>query len=612
MGYYRSKLVISEQERNHIRSLYGLITEVETPVTKETASSGLKFDKTINFPPGYYRTKGSITTKAGTTYDWDVDQTIKADLEKVKEFLKNNPTGYIVEVNLYSGESQIPNNDNEEGGKRINQNELNTSRLNTLKTYIQPIFDSWKAEGITQTDFKINEYKEVGKTPWVGTPFCPENTTDPRTCSTTYYNKVAAKDSVALDYKNKYDAEQYFRIIIEVKKVEPPTTTETTKSGTSSNNENVTPECATNLEIVVYVKSHRCQNAEYLVYANNTLLTNLAGGNTANLNNADGYLFPKNFNFPVPAEGGSYLVDMSEGGKTNAFERDTELIAQVLNPAYGYTKNGPYTPDESGDISKSRSDTFKVTAEQSKTIIEQGNGKINIWLVGTTKSMHLDIPYVLIKKDGKTVYDGQPKIEKGLVLTLSGCGNEVINKDTTATAPTGYEQILVQMFKDRLDAVKKGFKDPDVIKKLSKKQKIDVKSVLLERTKALNDFIQQVYQIYRDANDKSKTVGEMRKIYNSTGNKVARTNIFNQIQLELDGNPSFRKMDPSNGWVSTYVDPNIEASRKKPEKTLLGDVFLKLQEFYQYYKYFYFDTDSDTYVKEGLPLDSLEKLPSEV
>jgi len=613
MGYNR-RIFISEQERKHILSLYRLIGEADEPTPQQTSSSGFTVDKTINFAPGYYKNrKESITTKSGV-YNFDFDVTLKSELEKIKEFLKKNPTGYVVEVNLYSGESQIPNNDNELGGSPVNPGYLTEKRMTSLKEYLNPIFESWKSEGITKTDFKINEKPLPGQTPWVGTPFCPKGTKDPRTCSPTYYKKVAAGDPVALDYKKKYDDEQKFRVVIEVKKVEEDPTTGTTRSGTSSNDDNVTEDCVSGLEIVVYVKSHDCQNAEYLVYANNTLLTNLAKGNTANLNNAGGYLLPKNLNFPLPTEGGSFLVDMEgqEGVKTNAFSTDTELIAQVLNPAYGYTKNGPYTPNSDGDIGKSRSDTFQVTDEQSKTITSQGNGKINLWLIGTTKSMHLDIPYVLIKKDGKTVYDGQPKIEKGLVLTLSGCGNEVIDKDTAATAPTGYEQILVKMFKDRLDAVKKGFNDPEVIKKLSKKQKIDIKSVLLERTKALNDLIQQAYQIYRDANDKSKTVGEMRKIYNSPGNKVARTNIFNQIQVDLDGNPSFRKMDPSNGWVSTYVDPNIENSRKNPEKSLLGDVFTKLQEFYQYYKYFFFDTNSDSYVKEGLPLDSLDKLPSEV
>jgi len=588
MSVYNKKLIISEQERNHIRSLYGLITEVDTPTPQSTTSSGLKFDKTINFAPGYYRTKGPVTTKAGTVYNWDVDQTLNADLSKVKEFLKNNPTGYIVEVNLYSGESQIPNNDNEQGGTQVEENYLNTARLNSLKNYINPIFDSWKQEGITQTNFKINEFKEVGKTPWVGTPFCPANTTDPRTCSTTYYNKVAAKDTTALAYKEKYDSEQYFRVIIEVKKVE-------TTSSTST--DNVTEDCVSGLEIVVYVKTHECQNAEYLVYANNTLLTNLVGGNTANLNNAEGKLSASKMDFAPPTDG-SYLITNADGVSTQAFSTDTDIVAQALNPAYGYTKNGPYRANESGDLRGERSDTFKVNSEQSKTITAEGNNKINIWLIGTTKSMHLDIPYVLIKKNGKEVYNGQPKIEKGLVLTLSACGNEIIDKDSSAQQPTGYQQTLVDMFKERFDKIKSGL-GTDAIEKLSKKQMQDVKSVTLDRTRQLLELINKVYDIYINANSNSKNESEYRKLYNSRGNDGDRLNLFNQIQLLLDGNPTFRK----NKDNTAYLDSNIEGSRKNPQKKLAGDIFLKLEEFYRLYDYFY--KNDDGYVSSGLKYDEL-------
>lgn len=618
--------MITEEEKRRILGLYGLLKEDIDP------NSGGTVTLTNKYQAGFY------TTEA---IDRDTNKTIKskldAELVKVTEFVKKYPNS-IVSVKFTSQESSLPNTDNEKAGyfnkHRLDVGELSNARKEYINQYIQSYFQSLKDQGIIQSEVQIPpvQYEFISpskkfisdnkdETPWcvIGDPQIPADDTQGYACTGKDYkvngdvknNWFNQKNGIyAAEYKAFTD-EQSSSIEITVKLADVTTTT---TIGTSNNNENVTPECATDLEIIVYVKSHDCQNAEYLVYANNTLLTNLAGGNTANLNNAGGYLLPKSFNFPVPDEGGSYLVDMSEGGKTNAFDKDTQLIAQVLNPAYGYTKNGPYTPKEDGDIGKSRSDTFKVTSGQSQTIIEQGNGKINIWLVGTTKGMHLDIPYVLIKKDGKTVYDGQPKIEKGLVLTLNGCGTEVIEKDTTATEPTGYEQILVQMFKDRLDAVKKGFKDPEAIKKLSKKQKIDVKSVLLERTKILDNLIQQVYEIYMNANNWSKNISEMKKLYDTKGNKVARTNIFNQIQVELDGSPSFRKMDPIDGWVSTYVDPNIEDSRKKPEKTLLGDVFLKLQQFYKYYKHFYFNTDTNEYVKEGLTLDEIsdEGLPKDV
>ena len=595
MSFSRNKFLITEQEKKHILSLYGLINEEDPKPQSETSTSALKFDKTINFAPGYYRHKGPVTTKAGTTYDWDVDKTLNADLQKIKEFLKNNPTGYVVEVNLYSGESKIPNNDNEQGGAQVEENHLNNARLNSLKSYLNPIFETWKTEGITKTDFKINEYKNIGETAWVGTPFCPANTTDERACTTTYYNKVKAGDKTALDYKNKYDKEQYFRVIIEVKKVETPEP----QNSPSVDNDNVTEGCATGLEVVIYVKTHQCQNAEYLVYANNTLLTNLAGGFTANLNNADGKLTAKNFNFSVEATGDVYQTN-EDGVQTNFLQKNSDIPAQALNPSYGYTKNGPYTADENGDTSGQRMDTFKVSAEQSKTITEQGNGEINIWLIGTTKAMHLDIPYVLIRKNGKEVYNAQPKIEQGLVLTLSGCGNKVLPLSTKATKPSGYEPLLVTLFKDRFEKIKKGL-GSDAIEKLSKKQIKDSKSQLLDRTTKLTDLINQValmgYEIYKRTIEKDTSnagYNKFKKEWDLQANKVARMNIYNQIQTILDENPSYRK-----NADGTYVDPNIEKSKKNPEKTLMGDIYLKLQKFYEKYDTFYKNSDGE-YLPNGL------------
>lgn len=604
MGCCGNKFLITEDDRKHILSLYGLLKEKEGDNQTQQSASSLKFDKTINFAPGYYRIKGPVTTKAGTTYNWDVDETLKSDLQKVKEFLKNNPSGYIVDVNLYSGESQIPNNDNEKGGVRINQNELNASRLKTLKTYIQPIFDSWKTDGITKTDFKINEFKEIGKTPWVGTTFCPVNTSDPRTCSTTYYNKVITKDSTALEYKTKYDAEQYFRVIIEVKKVEKVDTPKS-QGLPSEPGDTISEGCATGLEVVIYVKTHQCQNAEYLVYANNTLLTNLSGGFTANLNNADTKLTAANFSFPAPDSTGTIYQTTEDGTEIGFMNKRADIPAQALNPSYGYTKNGPYSASENGDISGQRMDTFKVNATQSKTITEQGNGEINIWLIGTTKAMHLDIPYVLIKKDGKEVYNSQPKIEQGLVLTLSGCGNKVLpSLSTKATKPTGYESILINIYKERFDKIKQGI-GANAIESLSKKQLKDSKSEILDRTVKLSELINQVVLMGHNLSEKvfakgmtNATYTQFKKQWDSQANKVAMMNIYNQIQPILDQNPSFRKN------LDRYVDKNIENSRKNPEKTLMGDIFFKLENFYKKYDTFY-KLEGD-YLPNGVSYDEAE------
>jgi len=606
---YNEKFLITEQDKKHILSLYGLLNEDEPqPTTQQQSAPSLKFDKTINFGPGYYRNKGPVTTKAGLTYNWDVDKTLQADLGKIKEFLKNNPTGYVVEVNLYSGESNIPNNDNEKGGVALKPGELSAARMNSLKAYLSPIFESWKNEGITKTDFKINEMPQPGKTPWKGTPFCPANVVDERTCSATYYNKVKAGDKVALEYKAKYDAEQNFRVIIEVKKVEPTQVVSNQSSG--GNTDTVTEECATGLEVVIYVKAHNCQNAEYLVYANNTLLTNIAGGYTANLNNSGGYLSANKFNFSFEPDG-TVLQTSQDGVQTGFIKKDTGLPAQILNPAYGYTKNGPYAANSEGDTGGQRMDTFKVNAEQSKTITQQGDGEINIWLIGTTKALHLDIPYVLIRKDGKEVYNAQPKVEQGLVLTLSGCGNKVLPRSTKAVKPTGYQSVLVTIFKERMDKLKQGF-GANAVADLTKKQLKDSKSEILDRTTQLNDLINQVIMMGRNletsifpkqATKTNAMYSQFKTQWDSKANSVARMNIYNQIQLVLDQNPSFRK-NPDG----TYVDKNIEKSKKNPEETLMGDVYLKLQDFYKKYDLLYKNDDGE-YIPNGISFAQAEASP---
>ena len=598
MGYYRNKLLISEQERKHILSLYGLIKEADEPAPQQTqSSSGLKFDKTINFAPGYYRTKGPVTTKAGTTYNWDVDQTLKADLEKVKEFLKNNPTGYIVEVNLYSGESQIPNNDNEEGGTKVDPNYLNTARLNSLKNYINPIFESWKNEGITQTEFKINEFKEIGKTPWVGTPFCPANTTDTRSCSTTYYNKVKSNDPTALEWKKKYDSEQYFRVIIEVKKVDTPVVTGSTPTvtGTTSTTgtTEITEDCVTGLKIRVDVAKHECNNAEFFVYLNNTLLYNVDGGFTANGNNADTFIY-------------------SDSGK--------KIKAKRLNPGYG--KIGTTKYGRLGDIGNVRYDEFIVTPEQSKQIISQSdNGKINIWYLCTLSTgCHLDTPTVRIYKNDLPIYEGQPMSDNALLITLDGCGNEVLEVDETATEPN-VSAIREKLQTDRMSMVIDDEKDvPD---------KEDTKQKQLRASNTLKTMMNYIDTLFTHPSikiiyyEEGETLKEYQRAYTAPGGKKMRVNynipenkeLFDwygskledqKLQLYLD---EIKKLIDTNKYQmidDQFVDKNIR------NNSLFEDVRTNLKSFYSSFnRLFSFDSSGNPemrYTDETYPYDYVRQL----
>jgi hypothetical protein len=587
------KFIITEEDRKHILSLYGLIKEEDPKPQSEASTSVLKFDKTINFAPGYYRHKGPVTTKAGTTYNWDVDQTLKTDLAKVKEFLKNNPSGYIVEVNLYSGESKIPNNDNEQGGTQVKENHLNDARLNSLKSYLNPIFETWKTEGITKTDFKINEYKNIGETPWVGTPFCPANTTDERACTTTYNSKVKAGDKITLGYKSKYDAEQYFRVIIEVKKVETPQTPTTGSTPTTTGSTKITEDCATGLRIRVDVAKHECNNAEFFVFLNSTLLYNVDGGYTANGNNANTFVW-------------------SDSGK--------KIRAKRLNPGYG--KIGSKKYGLLGDIGNVRYDEFIVTAEQSKEIIQKSpDGKINVWYICTfAQGCHLDTPTVKIYKNDLPIYEGQPMSDSSLLITLDGCGNKVSDQlDEYATEPDT-DALRQKIQNDRMSMVIDNEKDvPD---------KEDTKQLQLKASntlKTMMDYIEKLFThpsistIYYDKGEKLK---QYQRTYNSGGKEI-RVNynipenqeLFNWFSGQKENETLTMYLDEIKRLVTQnkyqmlgdqFTDKNL---RTNP---LFEDVRTNLSNFYnQFNKLFKFDESGEIYMRyddEETPYDYVRQL----
>ena len=168
---------------------------------------------------------------------------------------------------------------------------------------------------------------------------------------------------------------------------------------------------------------------------------------------------------------------------------------------------------------------------------------------------------------------------------------------------------MVNIYQERLEKIKKGL-GSNAIEELTKKQLKDSKSQILDRTVELNDLINQVVLMGFNISEKvfekgqtNATYAQFKKQYDSQANKVARMNIYNQIQPILDQTPSFRK-NPDG----TYVDKNIEKSKKNPEKTLMGDVYLKLENFYKKYDTFYKPDEGD-YLPNGLTYDDAESSP---
>ena len=114
--------------------------KIITDKLNEEVNTPPSINKSVEFGPGFYREKGTYTGKSGTKWNWDVDDSLSSELQKIKDFLTKNPTGYIVNVNLSAGESQIPNVDREQNSKRVPPGHLSKNRMNTIKTYITKVF----------------------------------------------------------------------------------------------------------------------------------------------------------------------------------------------------------------------------------------------------------------------------------------------------------------------------------------------------------------------------------------------------------------------------------------------------------------------------------------
>lgn len=318
-------------------------------------------------------------------------------IEKIREFKSKNQ-GSVIEIIINSGESQVPNYDREKfptkGDRRpeakLDVGDLADLRANSLKKYLET-----KAPDLVKDSQIIVMDPVIGSTPWKS----GMNVEDP-----------------------KFTKEQYVNFLIKAigKKTDSDLTVVPQKN----------KDCATGLSITVSVPQHNCNIAEFFLYANNTLLTNTDGGFTANLNNN-----AKN----------SVMYTRIGGSPT--------LPAQAVNPGFGIISN-KYGKNSDGDEGNTRIDTFVVKPEQSKQIVSEGNGLINIWFISVTKTAHKDKPVVIIKKNDEIIYNAQPRVASGLLMTLDACGNKVIQTDKNAQIPSRVSSDAEALYKQRIEIMK--------------------------------------------------------------------------------------------------------------------------------------------------------------
>lgn len=541
------KLLITEEDRRHILKLYNIIKEDIDPKT------GGSVKILNNYKPGFYTLQSTDTKDNKPIID-----KLNSELSKVTEFVKNNPES-IVKITFVAGESAIPNKDNELGkGKQIEPGILSGYRRDYLQQYINNYFNSLKQQGIIKPTVEIPQIDfryEPPKTPWVGSFFCKQGEDERNTCYPRYSEGLKNKDPKFLDIKSKYDNEQKSELYIEVVRKEPKTTETTTGTTTTDLN------CATGLKIQISVKTHQCQNAEFFVFANKTQLINVKGGNTANLNNA----------------GNARGIPTTSG---------TKISAEYLNPGFGKLPNGddttsygPGSPYKNGDIRGYRSDTFIVTEEQSQSIVKDGNGRIDIWMVATTTVAHRDIPMVKIEKDGVLVFNEKPQIVQGKLISLNACGDKVLETPTDAAIP--------DMTSSRMSHLKARMSLQGNINVSA--QPTDEKAKVLERAEVLLEKMTELVGLINSPNWRRQSY--MYPKYPGYNEKRAKIKEYYDLFQQLivgDGKPSFKLK--RNG---KYEDGSMNSP-------MMGDVNLDLSLFYKAYNAIYYDTESKEFVPNGV------------
>jgi len=268
MDYKR--FLITEVEKKDILKQYGLINEQVTSGVTDT----LTVDKKVTFKGGYYSPQYA-----------DFKTSLDPDLVKVQQFLANGKgKAFIVNVKIGSGESKIPNTDNENGGKRVDPGVLSEKRLETIRKYITDKLQSYVGKGLISLPKITNLKPVIGGPEWIGQPFCPKDKipaddTQGYICAGANFvpapnvaNWTKGKTSTYKTILDQYIAAQYLKVSLQLKEI--PT---------------IIKECMDNMKIQVNYtdisKKHVCNSAVYEIKVNNVLLTRDDGAKYASLNN---------------------------------------------------------------------------------------------------------------------------------------------------------------------------------------------------------------------------------------------------------------------------------------------------------------------------------------
>jgi hypothetical protein len=309
MSYKR--FLINELEKKDILKQYDLLVEVAT-VDPEPVST-LTVDKNVQFPAGYWSEKYLTTT-------------LGPEVEKVKNYLKSGAGKiYLVSVTIESGESQLPNVDAEAGSKAVEPLYLATKRNESIQKYVTTQLQSFVDQKLLMSlpKFRVAQPK-IGATPFVGTPFCGQGSTDEQQRGECVKKYRAGKTTTYKTYADKYLVEQYVRVTLKLEEL----------TGMK--------KCLDNMVIEVNYtdlsKNHTCNSAIYEISLNDVKLFRDDKKPYASLNNN----YPKANLYPGIDKYDNRPNDVS-GKRFNKFIITPEIASQILTQTIGKL-NGAQKP----------------------------------------------------------------------------------------------------------------------------------------------------------------------------------------------------------------------------------------------------------------------------
>ena len=576
------KFLISEQERFHIKKLYGLITEAVEPYTQS---------QRVTFEAGYY----------GPSY---AAQFLDPIIENIKKYLLDRPgERFVVNVAINSSESQIPNTDNEgvmtgKAGTPLAPKQLAIQRGITIRDYLNEKLGELVKTGVLPSlpQYTIADPK-IGGTAWVGTEFCPTGSTDAQQrsiCKEKYKSCCGKGTKKASEYYDKYQGEQFLEMSVTITEQPKETPTPSVPVTTPTPSKPV-ENCPSSITIRFEVKNHSCQNAEFFVYANKTRLNNIEGGLTANLN-----------------------TGINSRGIPNVSSNPV-FAPQLLNPGYGILtqKYGVNVKGKSADqLDKEfkgapRWDDFQLTASQKESILAESVNStydipfMNIWFVCTTDDAHDDIVSI-------TIYDGngapmvgpfQPNGKnQGLLCTLNKCG-KLTNTINDKFGPSGGD---VRQARGELIAYKEG-----LMSKLGLSgdtSNLDSKGLTLERAGALLKNINEVVTKFNENYPKIKAE------FDKYGKEWSKLPSKTQSDIKLLFEPFNTFQNEKNKLYFNIVlknDDYKEILRKDPldknsyrrgimTSDMGGDLRTRMDNFYNYFNLFYKINSDEVVINNNL------------